>query len=315
MLAPISAAWKIARVEYSIAQAGSAIGLLAGVGAERGPGLDQADAIQVATHLALLRHGVLGADLAKVAVYEQAAAPAWNTFTMGRFLGTFAPGQGPKNAYRIPIVGTERLWTRPAGPGLPVDWSRVLALAIDEVLARIAKAESGASQPSGERSTADLQVLPLGILTVIVGGAAAVIIGATALWRYLDPALRADIAAIEQAGSDYKKRLHLLKTTGVLPAPSENEKSLADRVEARSKTQIPGRWVLGGSIAGGVLAGILLSAALTRGPRSNPGRVPILRGKAHRDRVRLLRRLGCKVETRGDLVLRKCPPGVRVPRA
>lgn len=279
MLAPVSSAWKVARVEYSAAQASAAIALLAGAGPElRGPGLDQADAIQVGTHLALLRHEILGGGRAKVAVYR-ARIPSGRTFSvagdpMGEFLGTFYPGQGPREGvYRIPIVGSEPLFTRPAGPGLPEDWSRRLALAIDEILARIAKADEGASQPSGARSTGDLSLLPFAIVAVIVGGTAAVIVGSVALWRYLDPDLRADIAAIEAAASNYAARLRVLKDTGVLSPPSPAEIASAARVEARAAEQAPGRWALGAAVAAGILGGFALFVALGGRDtvRPNPG--------------------------------------------
>jgi len=282
MLAPVSSAYKVARVEYSAAQASAAIALLRGAGPEtRGPGLDQSDAIQVATHLALLRHEVLGAGRAKVAVYR-ARIPAGRTFTvtgdpMGEFLGTFYPGEGPRQGvYRIPIVGTEPLFTRPPGPGLPEDWSRSLALAIDELLARIAKADEGASQPAGARSTADLSLLPFAIVAVIVGGAAAAIVSSVALWRFLAPETRIGIAAVEQAGSDYAARLRILKETGTLPAPSPNELASAAQIEKLASAQRPGKWMLGGAVAAGALAGLLLSIALGGRDtvRANPSEFP-----------------------------------------
>lgn len=221
-------------------------------------GLAEADAVQLATGLSVLRSIVsqpYGAGL--FATYDQ----------KGRFLGErFADSAQLQAWYEkgitpTAVVGDNALSPNPAGEGVPADWSRQLALACDQCNHMVAKARTG---PNIGGPIVASPVLALPAMTVIVTGAAVAVIGATAAWRYLDGEARAQIAAVEKAAEAYQARLEVYQSTGAMPPASEMETAAAGVVKTLSDKRRANRWYwAGAAVAGGGVA-IVGTAALRR---------------------------------------------------
>ncbi len=220
-------------------------------------GLSQEDSIQAATDLAILRHTALFGDVGHFAFYDARGAfmgDAW-----GRGSEMTMP-EGASSA--VAIVGDEPIRTNmpdangELGPG----WNAELALAIDRVLKGLKGASQGASIPEGF-GTIGLPVLAPALVAIIVGGAAVGIIGSVAAWRYLDPQLRAQLAAVRAAASAYQLRVETWKATGTMPGPSPIELANADAVRATGAQGSSDAWIIAGAAVGGlVLGGLGLSA-------------------------------------------------------
>lgn len=222
-----------------------------GVVSVDGPGVTQEDAVQLVGQLAMQRDAAQLAtrDRMRVAVYDSS----------GRFLGISTtsaskPGMPADvragGATMLPLVGDAPLVGDP--------WARDLADAIDNVTRAIARAKTATKPPVG-----GAPIVPAGLplaAAILVGGAAVAVIGSVAAWRYLDPELRRDTAAIGAAATAYTDRLRTAAQTGTMPGPSEIEKSVAERVRARASSERTTGLLVGGGIALGS-AGLALGAA------------------------------------------------------
>lgn len=259
-----------ARVAYQPLAAQAALAGLAMAPETQGPGLNAGDAVQVAVYLATLRDVVAsydpisGGPVATIAVYTKDGAPVCLYETSADGAVALSQKMSAVGNYGIYVVGGAPL--RNTGPTGPVPkWGKKLALALDEVLAKIGSAEQGPTQPVGFVNTLNVVLPALAPLAVIVTGAALSVIGVVAVWRYLDPDFRRDALLVKQAAVDYAGRLQIFKDTGAMPPPSQNEVSATSTVEAMAKSRSGTEWMWGAGIAGGVTLVALASAVIGNG--------------------------------------------------
>lgn len=166
----------------------------------------------------------------------------------------------------MPIVGASEL-VDPTPGGGPIDhWGPTLALAYDRCSELLAKAPGTSMPPSGSvpfvTMPTALPVLGLGAIAIIVAGVAVMAIGAVAVYRYLDPQARLQIASVEAAGAAYRARLDVAKTTGQLPPPSPIEEANAEAVKTSAREASKPDWLAAGGIVGGVAVGAVLASAI-----------------------------------------------------
>jgi hypothetical protein len=258
--------WRYARIDYNPAAAelvaATITGWAAMSGVERGPGLRQDDAAQLAADLAVTRGIIATAgdpEQTRYAVYDSG----------GTFLRVQTP-QGPElengetaipiaGDYPFPPAGFKRPYDRALDPN--ENWARDLVLAIDRCLRDLKRTEQAGSIPAGYgiEIPPDVQlgaVPPLSI-AIIVGGAAVAVIGTVATWRFLNPELRVQVASVRAAAKAYQARLAVLQTTGTMPGASPIEVANAAAVREASKDQ--SLWYAG--IAAAAMFGIGAGAA------------------------------------------------------
>lgn len=220
-------------------------------------GLGQDDAVQLASGLASLRT-VCSTPLGggKFALYA----------SDGRLLGTRVATQADlEEAYRrermpVPIVGDNPLTRPPVGAGDAADWGPTVALAIDRVLGKVNQARTAGSAQGAQVTPA----LALPVMVLIVGGAALSIIASVAAWRYLDPELRGEVAAVTAAADAYRARLDIYSQTGQMPPTSDVERSVADQIRGLAKERRNNRWAVTAGVVGGTVVGAVGLAALRR---------------------------------------------------
>jgi hypothetical protein len=226
---------------------------------DRGPGLNQADAVQVAAELAALRDLVAAWGYAQVVGFPTGAPLV---ASQARLVETFGVTQLEDTANKMAQAGLDATFLVGDAPFIGEKWGRQLALALDRLLVVIGSAEQGPS----EQAHVVPGFLPAAVLPliVIVTGAALSIIASVATWRYLDPDVRRDGLLVRQAAEDYAARLQTFSKTGSMPAPSETEKSAVGTVERLAAARGGTDWGMGAAIAGGMTAGVLLLGVLGR---------------------------------------------------
>lgn len=245
--------FKLYRLTFHPHHASLAWELLERAPAQSSTGINGTDLAQMIAELAILRDAVTARS--RDALYD----------ADGAYLGTVRPTEKtPKRAtLRIPISGDGPLYQRSVGgAGLPDDWGRKIALAIDGVLSKIPDLPQG-TDVEGEQVR--LAALPLLGLAVIVAGMAATAMGSIAAWRFFDPDVRSLALSVRQAARDYAARLRVLRETGTLPAPSPTELAAKKAIEGASSEDAKSGWLWGAGVAGGVLAVTLILGVLTRG--------------------------------------------------
>ena len=263
-----------ARVDYSAQLAQAALSALIVAPEVKGPGLSAGDSVQVATYFALLRDVVASYDVrkggphAKIALYDKAGKP----YRLIEFVGkqeTLADEMAKKGLVGALVVGDAPFGnphvTLPDGWTPVPHWGRKLALALDQTLIQISKAEEGPNIPAGFAEIIPA-VFPiaLGAVAIIVTGAALSIISSVAAWRYLDPDLRRDSLLVRQAAENYAQRLSIYKDTGNMPPPSENETKAIDTVEKMASSRSTTEWGWVAAIAGGLAVGSVATVAIAR---------------------------------------------------
>lgn len=149
---------------------------------------------------------------------------------------------------QIPVVGREYL--------PPDDYRRILCLATDEVIYRIAEARQG----DASFATAIPAVAPL---LVAVMGAAVAVVATAAVWRWLDPDLRAAVHAVDQSLEAARDRYEVMRDTGRLPPPTPLEQESASVVLDLAKARASSRGINALAIGGGVL-GTIVALAMVR---------------------------------------------------
>lgn len=205
-------------------------------------GVSQQDAVQLVTELQAYR-----AALAHPGVMRVAQIDTRNRVSKIRYLSKLELPEGAATVF--PIVGDEPYSSNP-------DARRVM-LAIDDVLRSIKDAPTGgvamgpAFGPAGPA------------LAVIVTGVAVTVAATTAIWRYFNPELRARLAAIAASAAAYKARLEAFASTGVMPPPSEMEKSMPE-VTAAAKDESKWAWGLGLGAAVGIPVAVVGVSAFNR---------------------------------------------------
>lgn len=239
----------------------TAMGGLASSNVE-GPGLTQEDCVQLVSRWAWYRDRMMrgSAGNIKVALYYNGAfqrvweGPIANLQKLladGKCTARLITGDGPLVS---PI---------PGGPGLGDDWAVQLAKAIDCTTTRIKKAKQGGDIPIGLASFTKPIVAPA-VVAIIVGGAAVAVIGSVAVWRYFDPDLRKHVATVQGAVAAYDARVAVGKATGTMPPPSPLELGAKKAVEDAASTETTSSLLWGLGIAGGLTAGAVGLAALTK---------------------------------------------------
>lgn len=252
-----------ALVDYDQASADAAFAALRTLPELKGPGLSQADAVQVVTQLAGLRNSVCPYSI--YAIYEQdgtfsGVREVWDAEDEAIIKKAADAGKRVVN-----ITGSGPLYSAmPGGEGLPDDWGPELALALDQCIQIIADAEKGPNIPVGFRDIAKQVAVPLPIVAVIVTGVAVAVITSVATWRYLDPKARAAITQVREASRHFSQRLEHKRQTGETIPPSDVEKAAAAVVKELSDERSGHEWLWGAGIAGGVLGVTLLAAWLGR---------------------------------------------------
>jgi hypothetical protein len=244
-----------------------------------GPGLTQNDAVQIVANVAATRDLVGNFQCRTIVEYTHAgvAVAVWEVY--GVYAAHTLTGQIIQrgNVY-IFVVGDAPLQKYgPGGFSQPGDqtasdptmaqiladispvWGMKLALALDEVVARIGKAQIGGAPPG----SIDQVIAPaLGTTAVIVAGVAIAVIGSLAAWRYLDPDLRASALMIKAAAESYAERLQTYAQTGTMPPASEVEKDAAPTVQSFAKSRSATDWSWGIGVVVGVSLAFLAVAAL-----------------------------------------------------
>lgn len=254
---------RLARVEYDQASADAAFAGLRVAPEVKGPGLSQADAVQCATQLAVLRSGVTNGGRGPIAVFDAQGRflRMVEVIADRRGLADELVRRGERVVFVVGKQGTPLIHADP-GQGVPKNWGLVLALALDRQCRVIADAEMGPNVPIG---FADLRetFFPGVPAILLVAGAALSVIGAVAAWRYLDPDARREMLEVREAARHYSERLHIFEQTGRMPAPSDIEKATAGRAERAASEEKGGDWGVGVAIGGGFAAGTLLAGALS----------------------------------------------------
>lgn len=253
-------ALQMARVAYSPTRAyeiAGQIGLWSQSAAqlERGPGLDQADAVELAVHLTILR-GICTAGTTN----PQSSACYTDD---GRFMGVRSWGEryhGPV-VQTLPIYGEERFRKPRFGSGqLGPAWSRDLALGLGTVLDQLVHAEQGPTAlpewtaPGGVSSPA--------MVEVVIAGPAIRILKNPAPWRYLDQAAIATLAYVGSAASAFETRLRAEENSGVEIPATPIELAAADRVRQDGRPTYNREALIGGGTVVGTSLGVTLVAAI-----------------------------------------------------
>lgn len=258
-------------VAYNIPTATAVASVVQGYAAagmpDKGPGVTQGDAVQLATHLAVLRNAV---------TYRRRGPAARYVVAGGEYQGTvFASKRGSEidlvaehvkaQQAVYPIVGDERLydpWPGSGPKGKPNGWGPLLALALDNATRRLATAERADAPPPGYGAIAVL--LPPLAIGIIVGGVAVTVIGAVAAWRYLDPDARKAIAITDAASKAYSERLAQAEVTGIMPPASPIEEQALPAITDLAATEAKRDWIIGGAIVGGIVVTAIGGAAVSR---------------------------------------------------
>lgn len=219
------------------------------VGTDAAAGLGQDDAAQLVTGLALLRTNVsMPSGGGQFAIYDKEGALVRSGYVTGEELADMFKG-GEQMA--IGIVGANVLEPPPAGAGLPADWGKQLALAIDATIEEVSNAKT-----SGTPQGAVISVgLALPALALIVAGVGAAVVGTAAAWRYLSPEARTHIRAVEEAAQAYRARLDIYAQTGQMPPASELEKGNAKAIAELAKGRSKNRWMWAVGAVGGLTVG------------------------------------------------------------
>ncbi|MHC4218174.1 MAG: hypothetical protein ACYSU7_06915 [Planctomycetota bacterium] len=260
-------AWKFARVEFDASSAGAVFSKLvgwaamAGAGPDKGPGLTQNESVQFAAQLASLRTAIARSGKS----IELAAYDGENRFV--RTLIATPESELDPDLHYFPIVGTDPV---PAANGgeLGKRWGADLVLAIDRLLAQIAKSERAGEAPAGYGAAPMPGImpaaLPVAAIAVLVGGAAVAVIGTAAVWRYLDPEVRTRAAAVTSAAQSYQARILAAQTTGVMPPPSPIEVATAEIVQKAAGEQRTRYYLYGAAALAGIGGGAALVSYLRR---------------------------------------------------
>ena len=221
-------------------------------------GLAQADAVQLATGLSVLRSICsLPPGVGSWALYDPEGSLVGERFSDTAALADYyKAGITP-----IVVVGDNELVTQPAGNGVPANWSRSLALACDQAITMIGEARTGPTVSGTQIAT---PALALPTVAVIVAGVAVTVITTTAVWRFLAPEARLAIATVEKAAEAYTARLDVFRTSGTMPPASEVEKAAVATVEKLGGERSANRWMWGGAAVGGGAALIVGAAWLRR---------------------------------------------------
>lgn len=221
-------------------------------------GLAQADAVQLAAGLAILR----------TRCSSPPGVGAWAIYDKnGTFLGErFADVPTLEALYKaemmpIAIAGDNAIAKLPAGEGLPDTWGRDLALAIDQLLWRLGQAKTGANTGGVIVAT---PALALPAIAVIVAGVAVTVVSTVAAWRFLDGDTRTKLAAVEAAAESYSARLDIYQQSGQMPPASEIEKAAAGTVKELAAERGMNRWAWTAGGVGGGVALVVGGAALRR---------------------------------------------------
>jgi hypothetical protein len=254
-------ALQFSRVTY---QSGRAYELMAAIAAwatnpslpdsGEAPGVDQADAVQLATHITLLR----GICLAGTATNPQVA---WYN-TLEHFVGMrYWECPAPKNGLtRIPVYGEERYKPPRYGSGqMGKRWSYDLAMALGSVLSSLVKTERG---PAAVSAFAVPHGLEAGRVPMLVAGPAVKVIKQHADWRYLWTGLRTDLAYIVTAAGAFETRLRAMEYNGVEIPPTPAELAAADYVREAARTTRNREALIGGGTVAGSSVGVTLLAAI-----------------------------------------------------
>lgn len=219
----------------------------------KGPGLSQDDAVQLVSKWAWRRDRFMrgAANDVKVALHntkDQNFAGVWegDLGKLGKLLtarpelqATLMVGDGPMAA---PL---------PGGGELGDKWAIELARALDATTTDLAKVQQGGDIPFGFGSVSKLVAAPV-VVGIIVGGAALAVIGTAAVWRYLDPELRAYVSGLNAAADAYDKRVQVFKATGKMPGPTPTEVSIAKQIKAQAAKETGQSLIYAGAIAGGL---------------------------------------------------------------
>lgn len=274
-------AFRMARVYYLPAHADLLVARVTSWAAmgdpvERGPGLDQGDAVQFVAHMAYLQH---------TAQFGTTATGhfAWYSTTSGQFWGVYPAGKAPKRAQlasqrgiadaavAVPMWGEEPFRKPAYGSGqMGESWPRDLALACNTVIRKVAKAEQGPAVVPGWGGEYPGGAVPIpgaigvGGIAVIVAGAAVAVIGSFAAWRYFSPEVRIQAAAVATAARAYETRLRAMISNGVELPPSPIELFQAEAVrsaakESQSKALLVGAGTCAGIGIGATLLGYIRS--------------------------------------------------------
>lgn len=258
-----------ARVDYSAPLAQTSWGILRAAPEIQGPGVNQADAVQLVTDMAVLRDVVGAWGCSHVVAFDRATgAPVGEFFPLSRAetdeLATRLEKAGAGAYYVVGDLGLSEPKIIRGRSGVMANWGPQLALALDQLCIEIAHAKQGPDIPIGAMSTANMMGLPVAAVAIIVTGAALAVIGGIAAWRYLDPDFRRDAALIRSAAEDYAKRLDTFERTGAMAPPSQNELNAVPAVKAMADKRQGTDWTWAGIIAGGLTGGALLSTLFMR---------------------------------------------------
>jgi len=262
-------AWRMASCYYLPAEAEIVVARITSWAAmmdpvSHGPGLGQADATQLAAHLAYLRH--------VCSFGSQWDQLAWYSRPGNTYLGTLRWGRSPttrEDKYSVPILGEAPFRAPSYNDGNLGDrWPWELALACETVLRKLAAAEQGQTEvpgwggefPGGARPIPG--AIGIGGLAVIVAGAAVAVVGSFVAWRYFSPEAAIETASIAAAARAYEARLRTMETTGTLLPPSPIETAQADRVKQAAQEAKQRNWMIGAGVAGGLGGGLTLASFL-----------------------------------------------------
>ena len=218
------------------------------------PGIDQGDAVQLATHMTLLRGICLSGTTGNPQV-------AWFD-TLGHFVGMRRwDCPAPRNGYdRIPVYGEERYRPPRYGSGqMGERWSYDLAMALGTCLSMLAKTERGPAAVSGFAVPHGLEA---GRVQLLVTGPALRIIKQHADWRYLWSGLRTDLAYVVIAASAFETRLRAMEYNGVEIPPTPAELAAAEHVREAARPTRNREALIGGGTVAGASVGVTLLAAI-----------------------------------------------------
>jgi hypothetical protein len=218
------------------------------------PGLDQGDAVQLATHLTLLR----GICLAGTAGNPQVA---WFNL-LDQFVAMgFHQLVPPAGAfYKVPVYGPEHYRPPRYGSGqLGLRWSLDLALALETVLRELVDTERGPNVVPAYQVPHGLEA---GHVSILVSGLAVRIVKNEAAWRYLWTGLRTDCAYVISAAEAFETRLRAMEGNGVEIPPTPIELAAAGVVRQRARIARTRDALIGGGTVAGASIGITLLAAI-----------------------------------------------------
>ncbi|MGH7605573.1 MAG: hypothetical protein ACRENK_16460 [Gemmatimonadaceae bacterium] len=257
-----------ARIEYQPAEATVALTSFMLPGNQAG--LSGADCVQAAVYLATLRDVVASYDIAtggpsaRLAIYRDGHQVEYFEGNAQQGIERARQLAGSERAFLV--VGNAEfrgcaLYLRSDLFEIPVDaWGMKLALALDQVLVRMSTSEQAASPMQAQPA-----VFPLAAVIVIVTGAAIALIGSVAAWRYFDPDFQRDATLVNAAAESYTARLAAAQATGTMPPVSPIESGAVDAVTRMSSDRKTTDWLWGAGIAGGLIAGTLISVKIAGG--------------------------------------------------